>query len=130
MSSRLLERSGMICKSSLIILNGKLLIWPSGLLVTANFAFVDSSIAYKLAYVPRIMIQTPMIKMVCAISLSLVFLLLIDMKNTVGNIKQIITPIVDPTIPRTNSIFGTRIPIIKEMLTITIVRHRNLISGK
>lgn len=66
----------------------------------------------------------------CATNLSFVFLLLIDIKNTVGNIKQIITPIVDPTIPRTNSMFGTKIPITREMQTIAIVKHRNLDSGK
>lgn len=63
-------------------------------------------------------------------NLSLVCLLLIDIKNIAGNIKQIITPMVDPTKPRTNSIFGIRIPVIKETATIIIVRHLNLVSGK
>jgi hypothetical protein len=53
-----------------------------------------------------------------------------DTKNAAGNIKQIITPIVDPTMPRTNSMFGTKMPIIREIVTIAIVRHRNLDSGK
>lgn len=66
----------------------------------------------------------------CASSLSLVCLLLIDMKNIAGNIKHIITPIVDPTKPRTNSIFGIRMPVINETVTIAKVRHLNLASGK
>lgn len=53
-----------------------------------------------------------------------------DMKNIAGNIKQIITPMVDPTKPRTNSIFGIRMPVIRETVTIMIVRHLNLVSGK
>lgn len=63
-------------------------------------------------------------------SLSLVCLLLIEIKNIAGNIKQIITPIVDPTKPRTNSIFGIKMPVIRDTTTIIIVRHLNLVSGK
>lgn len=65
----------------------------------------------------------------CANNLSFVCLLLMDMKNAAGNIRHIITPIVDPTKPSTYSIFGINIPIIAEKNTIAIVRHLNLTSG-
>ena len=65
----------------------------------------------------------------CAINLSFVFLLLIDMKNAAGNMRQIITPIVAPTIPSTNSMFGIIIPTINEIATTRNVRNLNLVSG-
>lgn len=65
----------------------------------------------------------------CANSLSLVFLLLMDMKKAAGNIRQIVTPTVEPSKPSTYSMFGIKIPIIIDTITIAKVRHLNLISG-
>lgn len=50
------------------------------------------------------------------------------MKNAAGNMRHIITPIVDPTMPNTNSILGIKTPIIKAIITIKVVRHLNLAS--
>lgn len=63
-----------------------------------------------------------------ATSLSLVFFVLIDIKNAAGKIRHMITPIVDPTIPKTNSILGIKTPTINEVTTIKVVRHLNLVS--
>lgn len=101
------------------------------------YRYIINTYVYIYSYIKHIVIKKKRVTKIankidftCATSLSLVFLLLKDIKNTAGNIKQIITPIVDPTIPRTNSMFGTRIPIIREMLTIATVRSRNLDSDK
>lgn len=56
------------------------------------------------------------------------FFVLIDIKNAAGKIRHIITPIVDPTIPKTNSMFGIKTPIINDVTTIKVVRNLNLVS--
>ena len=50
------------------------------------------------------------------------------MKNAAGKIRHIITPMVDPTIPSTNSILGIKTPTIKATKTMKAVRYRNLAS--
>lgn len=51
------------------------------------------------------------------------------MKQVTGNITHINVPIVDPTNPKTTSMFGIIIPMIKETPTMKNVRSLNLVSG-
>lgn len=60
---------------------------------------------------------------------SLVFLGDMQMKQVTGNSTQIMTPIVEPTKPKTNSMFGINTPITKEINTIINVKALNFASG-
>lgn len=51
------------------------------------------------------------------------------MKQVTGNRTQIITPIVEPIRPKTNSIFGINTPITREINTIQNVKLLNFPSG-
>lgn len=64
-----------------------------------------------------------------ASNLSFVFFELIDMKNAAGKMRHIMTPMVDPNIPSTNSMFGIKMPTTMEINTMMAVRQRNLLSG-
>lgn len=50
-------------------------------------------------------------------------------KHVDGNITHIITPMVEPTRPSTNSMFGIKMPISNDVITIAAVNILNFCSG-
>lgn len=68
-------------------------------------------------------------KFTCATIRSFVFFCDKHMKQVAGKMTQIMTPIVDPTSPKTSSIFGIKTPVISETNTMTNVNPLNFLSG-
>lgn len=69
------------------------------------------------------------LKLTCAKIRSLVFFVDIQIKHIAGNTTHIIIPMVEPTRPKTSSIFGIITPITSETKTIRNVRLLNRPSG-
>lgn len=88
-----------------------------------------SSMAERLAYVPNIIRQKPLITINCAKFRSVVSFLIIFLKQAAGNIMQIATPMVEPTRPMTSSTDGIIKAIHKEKMTMKTVMALNLDSG-
>lgn len=59
----------------------------------------------------------------------MVFFVDMHMKHVTGNITQINVPMVDPRSPRTTSMFGINIPIVKDTPTMKNVSILNFGSG-
>lgn len=59
----------------------------------------------------------------------MVFFIDMHIKHVTGKITQIIIPIVDPSNPKTTSMLGINIPIIKDTPTINKVKSLKRFSG-
>jgi hypothetical protein len=83
---------------------------------------MDRFASCRLEYVPTIIMRTPTTSTNWAASRSVVFFVVSLMNMSAGKMMQMADPMVEPTMPRTNSMSGMRMPRVRVMrITMTVM---------